>query len=206
MPRLWSQFWDLYCVTSGKMVSFKNSSYLFSLNTSVDVREQMCTTLNILTEALNDRYLGLPTNVGLDKTVCFQYLIDHIITKISGWKGKLLCVGGKEIPLKFVGQAIPTYAMSVFKIHKNISKGIIDVMSHFWWGDEDNQRRMHWMACWKICVSKNHGGLGFRDIHCFNLAMVAKQAWRHLENPDSLCATTLRVKYFYDGDLLDAKL
>ena len=30
-------------------------------------REQMCVTLNIMTEALNDKYLGLPVNVGMDK-------------------------------------------------------------------------------------------------------------------------------------------
>ena len=62
------------------------------------------------------------------------------------------------------------------------------------------------MAWWKMCVPKNQGGMGFRDIHCFNLAMLAKQAWRLLENPDSLCATILRVKYYPDGDLLNTDL
>ena len=98
-----------------------------------------------MTEALNDKYLGLPVNVGVDKTHCFIFLIERIVKKISGWKEKLLSVGGKEIFLKSVVQAIPTYAMSVFKIPKKICKGIIDAMSHFWWGDEDNQKRMHWM-------------------------------------------------------------
>ena len=62
------------------------------------------------------------------------------------------------------------------------------------------------MAWWKMCVPKSQGGMGFRDIHYFILAMLAKQAWRLLENPDSLCATILRAKYFPDGDLLNAKL
>ena len=48
--------------------------------------------------------------------------------------------------------------------------------------------------------------MGFRDIHCFNLAMLAKQAWRLLENLDSLCATILKVKYYPDGDLLNTDL
>ena len=62
------------------------------------------------------------------------------------------------------------------------------------------------MAWWKMCVPKNQGGMGFRDIHCFNLAMLAKQAWRIIENSDSLCATVLRAKYFPNGDLLNTKL
>ena len=71
-----------------------------------------------MTEALNDKYLGLPANVGMDKSDCFQFLIDRIIMKISGWKEKLLSAGGKEILLKSVVQAIQAYAMSVFKIPK----------------------------------------------------------------------------------------
>ena len=113
---------DSYCATSGQLVSVEKSSIFFSPNTKVEDRAQICTTLNIMTEALNDKYLGLPANVGMDKSDCFQFLIDRIITKISGWKEKLLSAGGKEILLKSVVQAIPAYAMSVFKIPKKIVK------------------------------------------------------------------------------------
>ena len=111
---------DLYCAASGQMVSVEKSSIFFSPNTSGDIREQICSILNIMIEALNDKYLGLPAHVGLDKTDCFQYLIDRIVMRISGWKEKLLSTGGKEVLLKSVVQAIPTYAMSVFKIPKKL--------------------------------------------------------------------------------------
>mgnify|MGYP007071371709 CR=1 FL=1 len=62
------------------------------------------------------------------------------------------------------------------------------------------------MPWWKLCVPKNQGGMGFRDIHCFNLALLAKQAWRLIDNPDSLCARILRAKYYPEGDLLNATL
>jgi hypothetical protein len=52
---------------------------------------------------------------------------------------------------------------------------------------------------------KEEGGLGFRDIYAFNLAMLARQGWRLLQAPDSLCAKVLRAKYFCDGDLLNAE-
>ncbi|XP_056863940.1 uncharacterized protein LOC108850255 [Raphanus sativus] len=42
-----------------------------------------------------------------------------------------------------------------------------------------------------------------RDVECFNQALLAKIAWRLLEEPDSLLGQTLRGKYFSDSSLLD---
>jgi hypothetical protein len=48
--------------------------------------------------------------------------------------------------------------------------------------------------------------MGFQDLHSFNLAMLAKQCWRLLNEPESLCAKVLRAKYYPDGDILNARL
>jgi hypothetical protein len=62
---------DRYCQASGQLVSDAKSSIFFSPCTSVEVKEEICTTLNILTEAITDKYLGLPPIVGVDRTDCF---------------------------------------------------------------------------------------------------------------------------------------
>ena len=62
------------------------------------------------------------------------------------------------------------------------------------------------MAWWKMCIPKNEGGMGFCDMHCFNVALLAKQVWCLLDNPDSVCAHLLKAKYFSDGDLMNASL
>lgn len=49
--------------------------------------------------------------------------------------------------LKTVAQALPAFAMYVFRILKKIYKGITDATSHCWWGDDVNSKKMHWFAC-----------------------------------------------------------
>jgi hypothetical protein len=81
---------------------------------------------------------------------------------------------------------------------------MMDAISKFWWGDDENSNKMHWFAWWKLCYPKREGGMGFRDFHSFNLAMLAKQTWRLISDPDSLCAQVLRAKYYPHGDILKA--
>lgn len=65
---------------------------------------------------------------------------------------------------------------------------------------------MCWISRKWMCNSKASGGMGFRNLQAFNLAMLAKQAWRILTNPCSLVSRVLRAKYFPTGDVLNAKL
>ena len=39
-----------------------------------------------------------------------------------------------------------------------------------------------------MCKAKKEGGMGFKDLQAFNLAMLAKQGWRMHEEPSSLMA------------------
>lgn len=64
----------------------------------------------------HEKYLGLPPLVGRGKRKAFNQIKDQVGRKIVGWKGKLLSNAGREILIKAVAQATPTYMMSVFKL------------------------------------------------------------------------------------------
>ncbi|KAL0313492.1 UNVERIFIED_CONTAM: putative mitochondrial protein [Sesamum radiatum] len=54
----------------------------------------------------------------------------------------------------------------------------------------------------KLCASKQEGGLGFRKLGLFNPAMLAKQIWRIITNPDSLLSRMLKQKYYPNSEVL----
>ncbi|GJN32413.1 hypothetical protein PR202_gb20922 [Eleusine coracana subsp. coracana] len=165
---------EKYSASTGQKVSEAKSSIYFSPNTRVEVKGEICSMLNIMTESLSETYLDLPTMVGAERSQCFKYLVDRVRTKTKGWKGKKFSMGGKEVLIKSIAQAMVVYAMMVFKIPKKIYKGILDAISQFWWGDDKGQKKMHWKVGWKMYFPKHHRGMGFRDPHYFKTAMLAK--------------------------------
>lgn len=115
-------------------------------------------------------------------------------------------IAGKEVMIKSIIQAIPTYAMSCFKIPKVIYEAIENECAKFWWGTDETKRKLHWKT-WKFfCHSKCLGGLGFRNLELFNRALLAKQIWRILRQPNSLVSRILKARYFNHEDIMDAKL
>lgn len=84
--------------------------------------------------------------------------------------------------------------MSVFKLPVLLLDDITWQIRNFWWGAEDGERKVHWIAWDKMIKSKSWGGLGFRGMRLFNQALLARQAWRLIQCPESLCAGVLRAK------------
>ena len=77
------------------------------------------------------------------------------------------------------------------------------MIGDFWWGDKDEHRKVHWMSWENMTKPKRDGGIGFRDMHYFNQALLARQGWRLLQSPNSLCARVLKSKYYPNGELLN---
>ena len=96
--------------------------------------------------------------------------------------------------------------MSVFSFPAGLCVDICSMANRFWWGQREGSRKIHWLSKEKLITPKAKGGIGFRDLRLFNQALLARQGWRLMQNPQSLVARLLKAKYFPHADFLDAAI
>ena len=65
---------------------------------------------------------------------------------------------------------------------------------------------MAWFSWDKICLPKVEGGLGFRDLKAFNLALLEKQGWQLQACKNTLLYKVYKARYFPHGDFLTTEL
>ncbi|KAH9747206.1 reverse transcriptase domain-containing protein [Citrus sinensis] len=68
------------------------------------------------------------------------------ITKPEHVAQNFFSCGGKEILIKAVAQAVPTYAMSVFKLPQGLCDDMQKEIAKFWWGSSKEKKNIHWSS------------------------------------------------------------
>ena len=195
---------QLYAKASGQCINMEKSLIYFSSNTRTEQREWIKNNLGVKEVDRFESYLGLPTLIGRSKYQTFSFLKDRVWKKLQGWKGKLLSIAGKEVLIKAVAQSIPTYTMGVFQLPVKLCNELNAMCARFWWGQVGNEKKIHWRSWDILSTPKKDGGMGFRDIRSFNLAMLVKQGWRLTQGKDSLLFRCFKVKYFPRYGFLEA--
>ena len=180
------------------------SSIIFGGKVPAEGKAEIKRILEIDKEGGDGTHLGLPECFHGSKQELLNFIRERLQGRLQGWFLKALSQGGKEILLKSIALALPVYAISVFKLTKDLCDKLTSAMVEFWWSNGSNKKKIAWVAWQRLCKHKEEGGMGFHDdISSFNQALLAKQAWRILQRPDSLVARVLKSKYWRNGSFME---
>lgn len=110
-------------------------------------------------------YLGPPLSIDKLRLSAFAPLISRADRYLSGWHAALLNTMGRTVLVNSVLDALPTYIMSVLQL----PQGAIDAYNvrrrAFLWSGEDKASGASYLVAWDtVCMTKERGGLGVRDI------------------------------------------
>ncbi|KAA3462805.1 reverse transcriptase [Gossypium australe] len=117
-----------YKECSGQCINFEKSTVFFSSNVNEQDRNLVFQTLGVRCSDDPEKYLGLPNLVGRKKKLASQVYISQ---------------GGREVFIKAVLQAIPTYTMSCFLLPKSLCTELENVLNSFWWNKSRGKKSMH---------------------------------------------------------------
>lgn len=168
---------------------------MFSKNVDRNLRNSLVSKSRFTEVSNLGKYLGVPLIGRAPKRADFQYLLEKIKKKLTGWKARPLSLAGRVTLAKSVIAAMAIYPMMAAAIPKGVLRDIEKIQRDFVWGDEVDHRRHHAVSWDVITKPKQIGGLGLRKLTNMNSACLMKLGWDLRRHSTALWCQVLRGKY-----------
>jgi len=122
----------IYGEASGQQLNAAKSSVMFGHDVDNTAQSTIKSTLGIHRDGGMGSYLGLLEKIHGSKTQVFSFVRDRLQKRLNTWSAKFLSKGGKEVLIKSVAQALPTYVISCFLLSKAIRSKLSSAIANFW--------------------------------------------------------------------------
>ncbi|XP_074590006.1 uncharacterized protein LOC141845903 [Curcuma longa] len=142
------------------------------------------------------RYLGVPMAAERLRVSNYEPLLDAVRRKIGGWPKHTLSYAGRLELVRSVLQGIECYWLSILPVPSGVVDKIYGICRSFVWSSK------HPIISWDtLCLPKEEGGYGLRDLHAWNSALLCRALWNLQRQADSLWVRWIYRHYFKTLDL-----
>ncbi|XP_047978531.1 uncharacterized protein LOC125220400 [Salvia hispanica] len=184
-----------FSACSGLEVNQAKSNLFFAGTMAEDTKAHITHMFGYTSAKLSVKYLGIPLASKLLKTADYSDLIQKMTSTVKKWNGKSLSCAGRLELIKSCLQGIEAYWLQAFPVPDNVASRIVAVARNFLWASK------HAKVAWStICLPKQEGGLGVRDIGTWNTTLHTKILWNVHTKTDSLWIKWIHTEILKDAD------
>ncbi|XP_026428826.1 uncharacterized protein LOC113324751 [Papaver somniferum] len=195
----------LYERASGQCVNYAKSKFYFG----ADRISRVIVIYNYLgmeRAMFPDKCLGIQLKPGIIRHIHVHKVVEKIMDKLAGWKGKLLSFQARLVLIKSVISSYVIHSMDVYKWTCTFIKQVERAIRDFLWSRNAEKRKYFMVLCDDLCLSKSEGGLGIKKLNDINRAMLMN-LWISIRDSNKIWARFLKAKYFkINSNLINYKL
>lgn len=192
---------------SRQKINFSKSKLFFSKNVPLATQECLTSALNIRKATNFSKYMWFHLTNNSPKGKDYQFIINKMNNKLTGWKAKTLNMAGRTTLIHSILATIPNYSIQNNLLPISTRNHIDRIQWNFRGGSTTEKRKVHLVNWETITTPKELGGLGLYKTSEKNYATLAGLLWRFHKNNQSLWVKLLQAKYVQHRrvDTLDAK-
>lgn len=196
---------DEFRNVSGLEVNMNKSTTFFG-NVKSSTQAHISEVMPFNVGTLPVRYLGVPLlSTRLYQKDCLS-LIDKVKKRVMDWKNKSLSFAGRLQLIASVLSSLQVLWSSVFILPKAVSDDIERIIRGFLWCQGEYKRGKAKVRWNEVCKPKKQGGLGFKDLYTWNVALMAKHVWNVASDKQSVWVRWIKAVKLKDRNFWDYKI
>jgi hypothetical protein len=143
-------------------------------------------------------YLGIPLYFEKLKREDLQPLLDKLIRRIAGWRGRLLAYSSRLTLVTTYLTSILVYFLSFLKFPKWAIRLLESQMAQCLWNNDSDSHKYH-LANWKlVSMRKEFEGLGVPDLRDLNICLLGSWIKRYFSDNEKIWKQPIDFKYRTD--------
>jgi hypothetical protein len=96
---------------------------------------------------LSFRYLGIPMHHRKLRNSDWKEVEERFQKRLSGWKGKMLSVGGRLVLINSVLSNLSMFMLSFFEVPRGVLERLDYYRSRFFWQSDGHKKKYRLMEC-----------------------------------------------------------
>jgi hypothetical protein len=181
-------------LVSGLKINFVKSK-LYGVNIDPIFLAAGATFLSCRSEVIPFKFLGIPVGANPRRKETWKPVVDAMSKRLCSWNSRHLSYGGRITLINSVLSSLPLYFFSFFKAPRCVLQQLVRLQRNFLWGGGAADKRLCWVKWDQVCLPKEQGGLGVKNLELFNMALLSKWKWRFLSDDEAMWADLLRFRY-----------